>query len=161
MIVMHINKEKKYLDSEAAVQANHIAGETGAVRDMNGLGSALAAPQNMALYQGAGIVEQAAILIQRIAQNHPFIDGNKRVAFILGSTFLMINGYQIQYKDEQEEMALAYTIESMVAEKKFEGLVQWLTTHLEACDDSAIWSVEQIMQQVAEEHPKIIAYLGS
>lgn len=158
---MHTNNEKKYLDIEAAIQANHIAGETGAVRDMNGLGSALAAPQHIALYQDADLVEQAAILIQRIAQNHPFIDGNKRVAFILGSTFLMINGYQIQYQDEQEEMALAYAIEAMVAEKNFENLLQWLVTHLEAFENRPIKSEEQIMQLVAEEHPKIIAYLGS
>ncbi|GCE18196.1 type II toxin-antitoxin system death-on-curing family toxin [Dictyobacter kobayashii] len=115
----------------------------------------------MKLYQNAGMVEQAAILIQRLAQNHPFIDGNKRVAFILGSTFLMINGYQIQYKDEQEEMALAYAIESMVAEKNFENLVQWFAGHVERFVDSAIKNEEQIMQLVANEHPKIIAYLGS
>ncbi|GLV57666.1 hypothetical protein KDH_45020 [Dictyobacter sp. S3.2.2.5] len=158
---MYKDKEKRYPDIDEAIQANHIAGEAGVVRDMNGLGSALAAPRNIALYQDTSIVELAATLIERIAQNHPFIDGNKRVAFILGSTFLIINGYQIHYRDKQDEMSLAYTIESMVAEKKFEELVRWLETHLEVCDDSANQGVEQIMQQIADEHPEIIAYLGS
>jgi death on curing protein len=97
---------------------------------MNGLGSALAAPRNVAAYEDADLVNQAAILIQRLCLNHPFIDGNKRTAFIMGSTFLMINGYQLSYRDEQEEMELAYTIESMVADKSFDILVNWIETHI-------------------------------
>ena len=119
-----------YIDRETAIRANQIIGEDGFVRFENGLGSALAAPKNAALYEDADIVEQAAILIQRIALNHPFVDGNKRTAFILGSTFLMINGYTLTYRDEQDEMDLAYTIEAMVVEKHFDDLVQWIENHL-------------------------------
>lgn len=122
--------ECRYLDIETAVRANKIAGEDGAIRDMNLLSSALAAPQNAAWYQNADIVEQAALLIERIAFNHPFVDGNKRTAFILGSTFLMVNGYQLNYRDEQEEMELAQTIEEMIVAKNFGNLVQWIGNHL-------------------------------
>lgn len=120
----------RYPSIESAIRANIIAGEDGSVRDMNGLGSALAAPRNAASYEDADLVNQAAILMQRVALNHPFIDGNKRTAFILGSTFLMINGYQFSYQDEQEEMELAYTIEAMVAEKSFPDLVEWIEKHI-------------------------------
>jgi death-on-curing protein len=124
----------RYPSIETAIRANQIAGEDGAVRDMNGLGSALAALRNAAAYEDADLINQAAILIQRIALNHPFIDGNKRAAFILGSTFLMINGYQLSYRDEQEEMALAYTIEAMVADKSFDNLVEWIEDHITLFD---------------------------
>ena len=127
---MSTDEEIVYLDIETAIDANRIAGEDGAVRDMNGLGSALAAPRNASVYEDADLVNQAAILIQRVALNHPFVDGNKRTAFILGSTFLMINGYQLNYRNEQEEMELAYTIESMVADKSFDLLVEWIENHI-------------------------------
>jgi death on curing protein len=42
----------------------------------------------------------------------------------------MINDYQLSYRDEQEEMELAYTIESMVADKSFDILVNWIETHI-------------------------------
>lgn len=128
--------ELNYIDRETAIQANQIVGEDGFVRFENGLGSALAAPRNAALYEDADIVEQATILIQRIALNHPFVDGNKRTAFILGSTFLMINGYALTYQNEQDEMELAYTIEAMVVEKNFEDLVQWIENHLSVFEDN-------------------------
>ncbi|GCE30194.1 hypothetical protein KDA_56780 [Dictyobacter alpinus] len=157
---MNNGYELAYLDNETAIRANQIAGESGAVRDMNGLGSAMVAPRNAALYQQSNIVEQAAILIQRIALNHPFFDGNKRAAFILGSTLLMRNGYQLAYQNEHEEMELAYTIESMIAEKKFENLVQWIEKHLIASEDKESSDIEQVMQFIAKSHPRIIKYLG-
>lgn len=130
-----MDEEINYPSIETAIRANQIAGEDGSVRDLNGLGSALAAPKNAAAYENADIVEQAAILIQRVALAHPFVDGNKRAAFILGSSFLLINGYQIQYEDEQEEMDLAVTIEAMVAEKNYQALVDWIRAHVAKMQD--------------------------
>ncbi|GER90644.1 hypothetical protein KDW_48060 [Dictyobacter vulcani] len=49
---MDSNKQIHYLDRDMAIKANQLAGESGAIRDMNGLESAVVAPRNAALYQG-------------------------------------------------------------------------------------------------------------
>jgi death-on-curing protein len=62
------------------------------VRDLNALESALFRPQT-GYY--ADIVLEACALMESIAVNHPFIDGNKRVAFAVTDIFLRINGFRI------------------------------------------------------------------
>ncbi|GER90647.1 hypothetical protein KDW_48090 [Dictyobacter vulcani] len=57
-------------------------------------------------------------------------------------------------------MDLAYTIESMIAEKNFEHLVQWIEKHLMAAASVRSTDIEQIMQLIVKRHPKIITYLG-
>lgn len=64
-------------------------GGTDGVRDMGALESALFRPQT-GYY--ADLIEEAAALLESLAINHPFIDGNKRVAFGVTDTFLRING---------------------------------------------------------------------
>lgn len=59
------------------------------VRDMGALESALFRPQT-GYYKD--LIEEAAALLESLAINHPFIDGNKRVAFAVTDTFLRING---------------------------------------------------------------------
>jgi death-on-curing protein len=59
------------------------------------LESAVLRPQNLAHYQGADIVEQAASLGIGISQNQPFLDGNKRTAYVVMNTFLEANGFVI------------------------------------------------------------------
>jgi len=63
------------------------------IRDIGALESALFRPQT-GYY--ADIIEQAAALLESLAANHPFIDGNERVAFAVTDTFLRINGCAIQ-----------------------------------------------------------------
>lgn len=67
------------------------------VRDMHLLNSALAQPEmgfgNEYLHKT--IFDKAAAYGFHICQNHPFIDGNKRTAFLLMDIFLMANGYII------------------------------------------------------------------
>src|ERR1700682_6445867 len=59
------------------------------VRDQGLLEAALLRPQT-GYY--ADLIEEAAALWESLAQNHPFIDGNKRTAFAATYTFLAING---------------------------------------------------------------------
>ena len=59
------------------------------VRDMGALESALFRPQT-GYYKD--LIEEAAALLESLAINHPFIDGNKPVAFAITDTFLRING---------------------------------------------------------------------
>ncbi len=66
-------------------------GATG-VRDAGALESALHRPQT-GYYDT--VVHEAAALFESLVQNHPFVDGNKRVAFAVVDVFLRINGYSI------------------------------------------------------------------
>ena len=75
----------------AEVIAEH--GGTMGVRDLRLLESALARPQDLAAYDEANAFDLAAAYAFGISKNHPFIDGNKRVAFVASVTFLELNGW--------------------------------------------------------------------
>ncbi len=63
------------------------------VRDLGLLESALYRPQT-GYYQD--LLEMAAALFESLIKNHPFVDGNKRVAFFATDVFLRLNGYKFQ-----------------------------------------------------------------
>jgi death-on-curing protein len=63
------------------------------VRDPGALEAALFRPQTG--YYG-DIVAEAAALMESLAVNHPFVDGNKRIAFAAADVFLRINGWRLQ-----------------------------------------------------------------
>lgn len=71
-----------------AILIKHYGGADG-IRDMGALESALYRPQT-GYYKD--LIGEAAALLESLAINHPFIDGNKRVAFAVTDTFLRING---------------------------------------------------------------------
>lgn len=73
------------------------------VRDEWLLESALGKPMNLFHYENADIFTLAASYIIGIAKNHPFVDGNKRTAFVTGGTFLEINGLTL---DVSQDMAV-------------------------------------------------------
>ena len=68
-------------------------GGAGGVRDAGLLESAFARPRNAAAYADPNTAELAALYALGVARNHPFIDGNKRAAWMAMVTFLDINGY--------------------------------------------------------------------
>ena len=67
-------------------------GGSDGVRDFGLLEAALFRPQT-GYY--SDIIAEAAALLESLAVNHPFVDGNKRVAFAVTDVFLRINGYEI------------------------------------------------------------------
>lgn len=71
-------------------------GSTG-VRDRGALESALARPRQLFAYGGEDVdmPALAAAYAFGIARNHPFVDGNKRTAYVLCRTFLVINGWDL------------------------------------------------------------------
>lgn len=89
---------------EAVVWAIHEAqlaehgGQVG-VRDRGLLASALARPQNLAIYGNPDAADLAAAYGFGIARNHPFIDGNKRTAFVCSELFLLMHGIELQADD--------------------------------------------------------------
>ena len=64
-----------------------------ALRDEGALDSALKRPLMAAHYEDANLSRQAVLLMVGIALAHPFVDGNKRAALIVGDTFLDENGW--------------------------------------------------------------------
>jgi len=68
-------------------------GGAAGVRDPGALESALFRPQS-GYYDD--IIQEAAALMESLAINHPFVDGNKRIAFAAVDVFLRMNGYRIQ-----------------------------------------------------------------
>jgi death-on-curing protein len=78
-------------------------GGSDGVRDMGALESAVARPQS-GYYKD--VIESAAALLESLAMNHPFIDGNKRVAFAATDVFLKINGFRFDLNSEEIYAAL-------------------------------------------------------
>ncbi|HEV2471873.1 MAG TPA: type II toxin-antitoxin system death-on-curing family toxin [Chthonomonadales bacterium] len=71
-------------------------GGTTGIRDYSLLDSALSRPQAVYDYRPqATIHELAAAYAYGICKNHPFIDGNKRVAFLSAEDFLWANGWHL------------------------------------------------------------------
>ena len=73
-------------------------GSTG-IRDAGLLDSALARPQNLAAYGDPDFADLAAAYGYGIASNHPFIDGNKRTAFVAVELFLELNDHTLTADD--------------------------------------------------------------
>ena len=84
-----------------AVHEEQLAEHGGAagVRDVGMLDSALARPRNLAHYGEPDVCELAAAHAFGLARNHPFIDGNKRSAFVATVLFLMLNGWRLTASD--------------------------------------------------------------
>jgi death on curing protein len=72
------------------------------VRDLGLLESAMARPKNLLDYseQAPSLAQLAAAYAKGIVGNHPFVDGNKRTAFIVSITFLRLNGHQLTASKE-------------------------------------------------------------
>jgi death on curing protein len=71
-------------------------GGAAGVRDEGLLDSALSRPQNLFAYGQPSLFDLAASLAFGLIKNHPFVDGNKRVAFTAAVTFLHVNGRRVQ-----------------------------------------------------------------
>ena len=98
------------------------------IRDANLLESALWRPKHLFSYFGdeVSLTQLAAAYAFGIARNHPFIDGNKRTAFVVCLLFLRLNGFElIATQDEKYETFLALA-EGRLSE---EHLHVWLVAH--------------------------------
>jgi death-on-curing protein len=98
------------------------------VRDIQLLESALQRPfqtfEGKELYQTP--LEKAAALTESLLRNHPFIDGNKRVAYTTLRLFLKSVGYTI-LADQENKYQFIISVAS--GELGFEEIHQWILTH--------------------------------
>ena len=86
-----------------AVHSQQLAehGGSAGIRDDGLLDSALGRSQNLAAYGNPDFADLAAAYGFGIARNHPFIDGNKRTAFVAVELFLVMNGYTLNAGDAE------------------------------------------------------------
>jgi death-on-curing protein len=99
------------------------------IRDFGLLSSALARPKNILAYKPeADVTELAAAYAYGITKNHPFIDGNKRIAFIAMYIFLRDNNHNLIFGNEEEE----YLIMLQLADGSLseQDLIEWIRKNL-------------------------------
>ncbi len=97
------------------------------VLDKGLLESALARPRS-GHYRS--ISEQAAALMQSLAMNHPFVDGNKRVAFALTAVFLRINGLKLAVEASEGVRFIEMTL--ITERANLTAITDWLEAHIES-----------------------------
>ena len=115
------------IEEVVAIHDDQIAlfGGSYGIRDEGALASAIMRPQ-LGYYDS--LIEEAAALMESLAMNHPFVDGNKRTALDATDTFLGLNGYFIDC-DSRE----AYDFFMRLFETnsfRFSELSAWLEEHV-------------------------------
>jgi death-on-curing protein len=109
--------EPVWLTPEEIIDINEfVVGETNEpffVRSQELLDSAVARPQNHHAYGEGDVVTLAFVLLEGIAQNHPFEQGNKRTAFVAANVMLEQNGYVLDAPENETE--LGELVENLVA----------------------------------------------
>lgn len=112
-----------------AIHAEQMAEHGGGdgVRDAGLLESAIARPQNLAVYGEPDAAALAAAYAFGIARNHPFVDGNKRTAAVVSETFLTLNGHRLGATDAELVVAIMTLAAGDLSEA---DLADWFRTHV-------------------------------
>ncbi len=107
------------------------SGGSDGLRDLDALESALAQPKMFAGGSEAypTLIQKAAALCFSLASNHPFVDGNKRIAHAAMEVFLLLNGFEVESPvDAQEELMLKLAQGQLPRE----DLETWLAENVKA-----------------------------
>jgi death-on-curing protein len=103
-------------------------GGAAGVRNLGLLQSALARPQQLHAYgDEPDIVDMANAYIVGVSRNHPFVDGNKRTAFVVGVLFLELNGYRFAASEEDAAQAVLGLADGTIDETSF---IRWLRANV-------------------------------
>lgn len=101
-------------------------GGSSGIRDRGAIESALARPQNLFAYGQPDLFDLAAAYTAGLSQNHGFVDGNKRTAFLTGVVFLAENGYDVVAEQAEVIAAMLELADHQLDEV---GYAQWLRDH--------------------------------
>ena len=104
-------------------------GGASGLRDPGLLDSALARPLNLVAYGDPDVAALAACYAYGLAQNHPFVDGNKRAAFLSMGLFLGANGYRLTASQAEATVAMFGLAAGEIDEPT---LAAWLRDHIAA-----------------------------
>jgi death-on-curing protein len=121
--------ERVYLTiAEVIAIHHHLIEEYGGVqgqRDQGALEAAVFRP--LTCYYN-DLSEEAAALLESLVNNHPFLDGNKRVGFAAAHTFLLLNGFDL---DVTSKVAFDFVLKTMAEGRfRFALLHEWISAHL-------------------------------
>jgi death-on-curing protein len=99
------------------------------VRDDGMLESAVARPRNSWGYGEDDPAALAAAYAFGVARNHPFVDGNKRTAWVLARLFLAVNGHELRFAAGD---AIAAMLALAAGELSEAEMADWFRSHLDA-----------------------------
>jgi death on curing protein len=102
-------------------------GGASGIRDEGLLDSALARPLNLALYESPDVAALAASYASGLARNHPFLDGNKRAAFLAVGLFLARNGFRLQATQADATLTMLGLAAGDMSEAAY---AEWLRSHI-------------------------------
>ncbi len=102
-------------------------GGAAGVRDAGLLESALARPLNAASYGEPDLAELAALYALGIVRNHPFIDGNKRTAYVALETFIRVNGSLFPVADAMAVVVMQDLAAGEMADAEF---IDWVRENI-------------------------------
>jgi death on curing protein len=101
-------------------------GGASGIRDRGAIESALARPKNLFAYGKPDLFDLAAAYTAGLSQNHGFIDGNKRTAFLTGVVFLAGNNYDVAAEQAEVIAAMLDLADHQLDET---GYAHWLRDH--------------------------------
>ncbi len=116
---------------ERVVRAIHLRqlaehGGLEGVRDEGLLSSALARARNLFAYGNPqpDLAALAASYAYGVIKNHPFVDGNKRTAYVICRTFLKLNGRDIDASDIEKYQAFIGAADGTLSEEQLAGWIR-------------------------------------
>jgi len=118
-------------DALSAAHDEQLAEHGGAagLRDAGLFESDLARARNAAAYGTPDVAALAAAYGFGLATNHPFVDGNKRIALVAMETFLMLNGHALTADDAQTVLVILSVAAGSFSE---DALADWLRKNIAA-----------------------------
>jgi death on curing protein len=123
----------KWIDAAVinAVHESQLAEHGGIVgiRDAGLLESALMRPENLAQYEAPDAAALAAAYGYGISRNHPYLDGNKRTAFVAVELFLALNGFELIASDAECVITMLKVAAGDITEAQF---AEWIRSHSRA-----------------------------
>ena len=100
------------------------------IRDLGLLESAVIRPQN-GYY--SNLIEEASALMESLANNHAFIDGNKRVSFVMTDVLLRLNGYFMDVEPVEAHRLITQAMEKN--EFRFQMIREWIASVVKPLTD--------------------------
>lgn len=123
-------------DAVRAIDRRQLAehGGSDGIRDEGLLDSALARPKNLLAYSSEppDLAALAAAYAVGLAKNHAFVDGNKRTAYVVCRTFLLLNGIDLQATKEVKYLTFLNVADGSLSETE---LADWIREHSTTVDE--------------------------
>ena len=128
-----MRREPRWLDKRALLLLHEESlaefGGASGMRDEGLLDSALARARNLHAYEPEStLADLSAAYGYGLLKNHPFVDGNKRVAFLAIGLFLAINGYRLTADPVN---AIETMLSAASGEPRVRALARWIAAHME------------------------------